>query len=243
MDDHVALVTGASSGIGEATAQAFAAEGMSVAVAARREKRLHQLTDQIEEEHDVDTLAVPVDVRDERAIHECVETVVDTLGQLDILVSNAGVIRGSGVESFETDDYRTVMETNVDGTFFLTKAAMPHLRNRSGCVVYVGSFDSKYPRSFNPVYAASKWWLRGYAHSVAANVGNDDVAVSLINPSKVRTEIGSAYGEPFEEKYEPGEVLNPEHIAEAIAFAATREGSSISEMDVFALDKYSREKF
>ncbi|ELZ46998.1 oxidoreductase (short-chain dehydrogenase family) protein [Halorubrum coriense DSM 10284] len=94
------------------------------------------------------------------------------------------------------EEYAAMRETNVDGAFFLTRAALPHLTESEGSLVAVGGFAGEYPRSFNPVYAATKWWVRGFAHSVAAQVGDDGVAVSVINPSEVRTEFGSEDGEP-----------------------------------------------
>lgn len=243
LDGDVAFITGASSGIGAAAARSLASAGADVAVCARREERLESLSSEIESEYGVSCLACRCNVRDEASVQSAVEATHDHFGQLDVIVSNAGIIRGEGVESFKTEDFHAIMETNVYGTFYLTKAVMPHLRSTDGALIYIGSFDAKYPRSFNPVYAASKWWLRGYVHSIAGDVGQDGVVVSLINPSKVRTEIGGAYGEQFKDRFAPGDVLEPTHIAEAIRFAATREGSAINEMDVFTPDKYDREQF
>lgn len=243
LDGDVVFITGASSGIGAAAARSLASAGADVVVSARREERLESLAMDIESEYSVSCVAQQCNVRDEDSVRSAVEATLDRFGQLDVVVSNAGIIRGEGVESFESEDFRAIMETNVNGTFYLTKAVMPHLRSTAGALIYIGSFDAKYPRTFNPVYTASKWWLRGYAHSIAGDVGQDDVVVSLINPSKVRTEIGGTYGKQFKNQYDHGDILEPSHIAEAIQFAATREGSAISEMDVFAPDKYDREQF
>jgi NADP-dependent 3-hydroxy acid dehydrogenase YdfG len=243
LNGDVVFITGASSGIGTAAARALASAGADVVVSARREERLESLAVDIESEYGVSCVAQQCNVREEDSVRSAIKATLDRFGKLDIVVSNAGIIRGEGVESFESEDFRAIMETNVNGTFYLTKAVMPYLRSTAGAIIYIGSFDAKYPRTFNPVYAASKWWLRGYAHSIAGDVGQDDVVVSLINPSKVRTEIGGAYGEQFKNQYDPGDILEPSHIAEAIQFAATREGCAISEMDVFAPDKYDREQF
>ncbi|MFC6771321.1 SDR family oxidoreductase [Halorubrum pallidum] len=239
LDDAAVLVTGASSGIGEATAHALAERGANVALLARREAELESIADQLEETYDARTLVVPGDIRDPATSAAAIEGVDEEFGGLDVVVSNAGIGRGGDVETMTDEAYTAMQETNVDGTFFLTREAIPHLKTSEGSLVVVGSFAGKFPRPFNPVYAATKWWVRGFAHSVAAQVGDEGVAVSVINPSEVRTEFGSEDGEPFEERFEPGSVTEPEEIADAIAFAASRPGSTAQEIDLYRRDKYA----
>jgi len=232
-----AVITGASSGIGTETARLLAADGANVVLAARREDRLEALADELEADYDVDAVAVPTNVRDEAAVEALVDETVSTFGSLDVLVNNAGLARGSDVVEMSTEDYRTMMETNVDGVFFATRAALPHLVESEGHLVFLGSFAGQYPRPFNPVYAASKWAVRGFALSVEASVGPEGVAVTVVNPSEVRTEFGSESGEAFEDRFDPGEVTEPEEVAEAIQFAVRRSGSTMSEIDVYRRDK------
>jgi NADP-dependent 3-hydroxy acid dehydrogenase YdfG len=239
LDGKAALVTGASSGIGEATAHALARDGARVALAARREKALSDVAAKLESEWSAETLVVQTNVRDEDSVEEMVEQTVEAFGQLDVLVNNAGLARGESVEGMSTGDYETMMETNVDGVFYATRAAIPHLTETEGNLIFVGSFAGQYPRPFNPVYAATKWWVRGFAHSVEGNVGEDGVAVTVVNPSEVRTEFGGAYGESFAERFDEGEVTEPEEVADAIAFAAKQAGSTVSELDVYRRDKFS----
>ncbi|WP_423745400.1 SDR family oxidoreductase (plasmid) [Haladaptatus sp. SPP-AMP-3] len=234
-----ALITGASSGIGRATAHALARDGANVALAARRESELADIADALEAEYGVETAVCPVDVRDESAVESMVEEAVSALGGLDVLVNNAGLARGEAVEGLSTEEFRAMQDTNVDGVFFVTRAALPHLRDSAGNLIFVGSFAGQYPRPFNPVYAATKWWVRGFAHSLEGRVGEDGVAVTVVNPTEVRTEFGSEDGEPFEERFEPGGVTEPEEIADAIAFAAGQENSTVSEIDVYRRDKFS----
>ena len=236
---QTAIVTGASAGIGRETVRDLAEEGADVVLAARREERLAEIADAVERDTDASTLVVPTDVTDEAAVDALVETTVDEYGGVDVLVNNAGLARGSDVEEMTTEQYRAMMSVNADGMFFVTRAALPHLREAAGTLVFVGSFAGKYPRPFNPVYAATKWWTRGFAHSVGAQVGDDDVAVTVINPSEVRTEFGSDYGEPFTERFDEGEVTEPEEIAEAVVFSATREPSMVSELDLYRRDKFT----
>ena len=234
LDDSTAIVTGASSGIGRATAEALSAAGADIVLAARSEDRITALADDLE----TDALAVPTDVREEADVKALVASTVDRFGGVDVLVNNAGLGRGSSVEDLSTDEYRRMMETNVDGMFFTTRAALPHLRESEGTAIFIGSFAGEFPRSFNPVYAATKWWTRGFAKSLSAQAGNE-VAVSIINPSEVRTEFGSEDGESFEQRFDEGEVTEPAEIADAVVFAAEQSPSMVSELDLFRRDKFT----
>ncbi len=238
LEGGVAIVTGASSGIGAATCHELAAEGANLVLAARSEGTLEELAADLEAEYGVGTLVAPTDVRSENEVDAMVAETVDRFGGIDVLVNNAGLARGSGVEDLESDDYHTIQETNVDGVFYATRAALPHLREREGHLLFVASAAGKFPRSFNPVYAASKWWVRGFAKSVAAEAGEDGVGVTVINPSEVRTGFETSDGASFAEHFEEGEASEPEEIAEAIAFAATREESSVFELDLYRRDKF-----
>jgi NADP-dependent 3-hydroxy acid dehydrogenase YdfG len=234
---RTAVVTGASSGVGAATAHRLASDGANVVVAARREQRLEDLAEELRGHGDVEALAIPTDVREVDEVAALVEATVDAFGGLDVLVNNAGLARGSDVETMDDEQFRTMMATNVDGVFYATRAALSHLRASEGNLIFVGSFAGQYPRPFNPVYAATKWWVRGFALSVAASVGDDGVAVTVINPSEVRTEFGSELGESFDERFEPGAVTEPGEVADAIAFAARQEQSTVSELDLYRRDK------
>ena len=238
LQDNAALVTGASSGIGEATAHALAREGADVALAARREERLDAVAEAVESEFGVDTLVVPADVRDEAAVEAMVEATVEAFGRLDVLVNNAGLGVGGDVAETTSDQYRLMMDTNVDGVFFATRAALPHLRETDGNLVFVGSFAGQYPRPGNPVYAATKWWVRGFAHSLEGQVGPDGVGVSVVNPTEVRTEFASEESEAFAERFEPGSVTEPEEVADAVAFAAGQDRSTVHEIDLYRRDKF-----
>jgi len=184
LDGQTAIVTGASAGIGAATCRRLAAKGANVVLAARSESRLDDLAAELHSESDAETLVVPTDVRKEWAVDALITETVDTFGGIDILVNNAGLSRGSEVAEMSTEEYETVQETNVDGVFYMTRAAIPHVTEREGHLIFLGSFAGQYPRSFNPVYAASKWWTRGFAKSVAAQVGDDGVGVTVINQPK-----------------------------------------------------------
>ncbi|MEF8873981.1 MAG: SDR family oxidoreductase [Candidatus Thermoplasmatota archaeon] len=240
LKDNVALVTGASSGIGKAICERLAKGGIDLGLAARRENKLEAVANELSEKHDVQTLVMPTDVTVEEEVNKMVEKTVDKYGRLDILVNNAGVIRYGDVEDFSTEDYKTMMETNCDGMFYTTRAALPHVKKNGGNLVYIGSFDANHPRSFNPIYAATKWWTKGFAHSIESIVGKEGVAVTLVNPSEVRTDIKDKEGKKYKKKFDPEEVIDPEEIAEAVFFALNQKNSTTaSEINVFRRDKMS----
>jgi hypothetical protein len=238
LDDSATIVTGASSGIGEATAHEFASRGARVALAARSEERLADIAADLETEYGAETLVVPTDVRDEAAVESLIETVAEKWDGLDVLVNNAGLGRGGDVADLSTEDYRAMMDTNVDGVFFATRAALPYLERSDGNLIFVGSFAGQYPRPGNPVYSATKWWVRGFAHGVEGQSGPEGVGVTVVNPTEVRTEFGGDDGDSFEERFEPGEVSEPEEIADAIGFAAAQDHSTVHEIDVYRRDKF-----
>ncbi|MFC7229073.1 SDR family oxidoreductase [Salinirubellus salinus] len=233
---QTAVVTGASSGIGRETARVLAREGANVVLAARREERLHEVADDLEAAHDAETLVVPTDVRDEDAVADLVDAAAAQFGDLDVVVANAGLARGSDVESMTSEAYRAMQDTNTDGVFFLTRAAIPYLKESGGHLIYVGSYAGEYPRPYNPVYAATKWWLRGFAKSVSGQVGEDDVGVTVVNPAAVRTEF-DLDGTSQAERFAPGEVVEPAEVAEAIAFAAEQSPSMVHELSLYERDK------
>lgn len=237
LDDAAAVVTGASSGIGEATAHELADRGANLTLVARREERLESIADTLRDAHDAAVLVHAGDVRERSTSEGAIAATTERFGGVDVVVANAGLGRGGDVETMTDEEFHAMQDTNVDGVFYLTRAALPYIKESDGSLVFVGSFAGKFPRPFNPVYAATKWWVRGFAQSVAAQAGDDGVAVSVINPSEVRTEFGSVDGEPFEERFEPGTVTEPEEIADAIAFAAAGDGSAPLEIDCYRRDK------
>ena len=239
------VITGASDGIGAATARHVAAEGANVVLAARREEKLSDLATTIEERTGAETMVKPTDVSDREAVAELMNASVEAFGGIDVIVANAGTGPEPGVdlEDLALDQYRTVMEVNVDGMFYTAQTGLPHLQASGGTLIFIGSFAGQYPRPQAPVYAASKWWTRGFALSLSAAVGTEDVGVSIINPTEVRTSFGKEFRDEDEllrHQFAPGEVTEPEAIAEAIVFAASQESPDmVSELDLYRRDKFS----
>lgn len=239
LQGKTAIVTGASSGIGRASSEALAEAGASVTLAARSEDELETLAEELRNEYGVEAEAVPTDVRDFDAVKALVEETVGTFGGLDVLVNNAGIGGSGAVVDLSIEEYQRMMGVNVDGVFYATKAAIPHLIDNEGHLIFIGSVAANYPRPGFPVYAATKWWTKGFALSVAGKYGEDDLGVTVINPSAVRTDF--AYGDStFGEVLDHDEAIEPREIGDLVALAASqRTPVSINSIDVYERDKLS----
>ncbi len=241
---RVALVTGASRGIGAETARQLAADGFNLVLAARSETPLQRVAEDITTSHDGTAHAVPTDVTDPDAVAALVETTLERFGRLDAVVVNAGTgeRRNVPLTELSLEEYHTVRATNVDGAFYTTRAVVDHLRETDGTLVFVGSYKGKYPSTSTPVYAASKWWLRGFAQSVAGRLGSDGVAVSLVNPTGVTTDFGRDTREQTNvELLDAEDALTASDVAKTIVTAVDQDApGAITELDLFRRDIYER---
>ncbi|MCL9817805.1 SDR family oxidoreductase [Natronocalculus amylovorans] len=239
----VVLITGASSGIGAETARRFAGSGMDVVLAARNEGSLAAVAKECEASG-VDTLTVPTDVTDHEAVDALIDATLERFGQLDTAVVNAGIgeTRDVPISDLPIEQFERVTETNVNGAYYTTQSVLPALRETGGSIVFVGSYKGKYPSTSTPVYAASKWWLRGFALSVAGQVGPDGVGVTLVNPSGVTTQFGSEYREHVNEvALDSATTLDASDVADAIVYAADQDPpATVTELDLNRRDIFDR---
>ncbi len=225
LNGKVALVTGASSGIGEATARALAADGAHVAIAARRTDRLAALRDELESAG-AQVLTLELDVTDEAAVRAAVQSTVDRFGALDIVVNNAGVMLLGPVENADTTDWTRMINTNVLGLMYLTHAALPHLLASQGTVVQISSVAGRVARSGSAVYNASKHAVNAFSEGLRQEVTGRGVRVVLIEPGMVATELREhiTHAESkagANKRAETMRQLQSEDIAEAVRYAVT----------------------
>jgi NADP-dependent 3-hydroxy acid dehydrogenase YdfG len=221
---RVALVTGASSGIGEAAALALAAAGARVALSARRADRLAAVAVRIGEGK---ALALPGDVSDEDVAIKAVEDTVAAFGRLDILVNSAGVIQAGGVESLPTDEWRRVIDINLMGTLYVCKATIPHMKRQgAGDIVNISSTAGRRAAGLFGPYSTSKFGLTGLTEGLRQEVGAAGIRVCIIEPGATETEVAGGIGDPAMRAAMQAHVgkegaMQPSDIAEAIVFVTS----------------------
>ena len=217
----VAVVTGASSGIGEATARALAADGHRLALLARRADRVEALAGELGD----GALAIEADVTDRDSIVAAAERVERELGGADILVNNAGVMLLAPFSSDQRAEIRQMVETNLLGAMTATEVFLDQLRDGGGDLVNISSVAGRFARAGNAVYAATKWGLGGWSEALRQEL-QPDVRVMLIEPGAVATELpehitDAAAKTRAQEMYDEL-AIGADEIAAVIAFAVSR---------------------
>jgi NADP-dependent 3-hydroxy acid dehydrogenase YdfG len=218
---RVAVVTGASSGIGEATARALVAAGYRVALLARRAERITEIAAELGD----NALAIEVDVTDRDSLVAAAGRVQGELGGADTLINNAGLMLLGPFSSDQRDDYRRMVETNLLGAITTTEVFLDQLRDGGGDLINISSVAGRTARPTNAVYAATKWGLNGWSESLRQAL-QPQIRVTVIEPGAVATELTSHI--THEETREATEAfvkdlaIRPEDIAEVIVFALSR---------------------
>jgi NADP-dependent 3-hydroxy acid dehydrogenase YdfG len=233
LNGTVALVTGASSGIGEATARRLAKEGSRVALIARRRDRLEKIATSLAAEGSR-AFVVEADITERRQAREAVERTVAELGRLDILVNNAGLaLAGPSAEAPE-DEWERMIALNVQALLTTTRAALPHLiraaedsPRRVADLVNISSTAGRVARPSTAVYSLTKFGVGAFSESLRQEMQPKRVRVSLVEPGIVQTELDthlrSGVREAFAKQTEGVERLTPEDIADAVAYVVTRD--------------------
>jgi NADP-dependent 3-hydroxy acid dehydrogenase YdfG len=218
LEGKTAIVTGASSGMGLATARALVAEGVHVAAGARRVERLEQIGE--------GAIGLPLDVTDPESCAAFVTRAVKELDGLDILVNSAGLALGRDPfdDSTEEDEH-TVMETNVNGLIRMTRLCLPHLRD-GGHIVNLGSVAGRQAYPNAALYVASKYAVRGFTYALREDLLGRPIRITTVDAGLVETEFSQVRFRGDEGKaravYEGVDALQPEEIADCILFALTR---------------------
>jgi 3-hydroxy acid dehydrogenase / malonic semialdehyde reductase len=236
LDGKKAIVTGASSGIGAATAQTFAREGATVAVGARRLDRLGELG--------AGFIALELDVTDPESSAGFVTSAVERLERLDILVNNAGLAIGRDLfdESSEEDE-EVVLGTNVHGLIRMTRLCLPHLAD-GGHIVNIGSIAGRQAYDRGALYVTSKFAVRGFTYALREDLLGRPIHLTTVDPGLVETNFSRVRFRGNEEAaakvYEGVEPIRPEDVADCVLFAVTRPARvNVDELVVKALAQSS----
>ncbi|OLE28035.1 MAG: oxidoreductase [Actinobacteria bacterium 13_1_20CM_3_71_11] len=232
LDGTVALVTGASSGIGEATALVLAEHGASVALAARRGDRLAALSAKIRESGG-STLVLDVDLTDEQQARDAVERTVAEFGRLDTLVNNAGVMLLGPVVGAPIEEWQRMLQISLSGLLYCAHAALPHLLRaaengprRVADMVNVSSVAGRVARAGSAVYNATKHGVGAFSEALRQEVTGRHVRVSLIEPGAVATEL-AGHNRPeilatIRQQFGDAERLEAADIADAVHYIVSR---------------------
>lgn len=213
LSGRVAVVTGSTKGIGRAIAEALLDAGASVVVTSRTKEDVDRVVSELEEGAPDRVWGATCDVRDADECWSLIEGAVDRFGRLDILVNNAGVGRFAPVPEMSLEAWRTVIGTNLDGVFYCSKAAFPHLSDTGdGWVINIGSLAGRNTFAGGAAYNASKFGLIGLTEAMMLDVRHDDVRVSVIMPGSVETHFSGR--DPEEESREWAQ--RPEDVAGAV---------------------------
>jgi NADP-dependent 3-hydroxy acid dehydrogenase YdfG len=221
---RAALVSGASRGIGLATARALAAAGARVALVARSAGALADVARELRAAHGTDAVALPCDVRDPAAAGRAAAEAAERLGGIDVLVNNAGVFPLAPVEETDPADFAAALDANLVAPLAFVRALLPGMRARgAGHVVTVGSVADRVAFPGNAAYAASKFGARGLHEVLRAELRGTGVRATLVSPGPVDTPLWDPIDPDTREGFTPrAMMLRAEDVADAILYAVTR---------------------
>lgn len=219
----VALVTGASSGIGEATALCLAEAGAAVAMSARRAERLAGLVEKIEAAGGK-ALAIPGDMTVEADAKRAVEETVAKLGSIDILINSAGVMQAGGIENCDTELYKKVIDINLMGTVYTCAAAVPHMLEKGeGDIITISSLAGRKGGPMTSAYSASKHAVNFMTDGMRQELGGRNIRVTTLMPGATETEVGDSIVDPnwrtaIQAHVSKEGAVKPRDIGETIVF-------------------------
>jgi NADP-dependent 3-hydroxy acid dehydrogenase YdfG len=222
----VAIITGASKGIGKSIALSLAAEGSKVVLASRNQKELDDLAKEIRARGGT-SLSVVTDVSDEAQVLRLVKKTIAEFGRIDVLVNNAGYAVISKVVDANVNDYDGMMNVNLRGPFLCSKAVLPSMiEQKRGAIINIASLAGKNALAGGAIYSATKWGLLGFSRSLMLEVREYNIRVVTICPGSVNT--------TFSDHSKDGEkIIQPQDVADAVLFALTMPArSNVSEIDI-----------
>lgn len=229
---HVALVTGASQGIGRACALALAESGAHVALAARNEEKLAAVVKEIEAKAGT-AAAFRMDVADEDSVKTAVKSALERFGKIDILINNAGITKDTLLLRMKRADWDLVLQTNLNGAFYCTQAVLPPmLKQRWGRIVNISSVFGQMGQVGQANYAASKAGLIGFTMAMAREVASRNITVNAVAPGYVETAMTQGLSDDLKSKVNDmiplGRPGTDMEVAQAVRFLASEEASYIT---------------
>lgn len=238
-----ALITGATSGIGEATARLFGASGCHLILTGRRQERLEQLAEDLQSNHEIEVQTAAFDVRDADACQNMVDNLSDPV---DILVNNAGLAKGvEAVYEADLEDWNLMIDTNIKGLMTMTRLIAPKMKARNqGHIINVGSIASHESYAGGSIYCATKHAVKAFTEATKKDLHGTKVRVSMVSPGLVETEFSVVRYDGDKDKadqvYEGIQPLVAEDIAEVIHFTANRPPHvNIVDTTIFTVDQSS----
>jgi 3-oxoacyl-[acyl-carrier protein] reductase len=232
LSGRVALVTGASQGIGRTCVLKLAARGATVAVAARNQEKLNELVQEVTAACGI-AAAYALDVGDEEQVKATVKTVIAQFGKIDILVNNAGITRDQLVMRMKRADWDAVLQTNLTSAYLCIQAVIPSmLKQRWGRIINITSVFGQMGQAGQANYAASKAGLIGLTMAIAREVGSRNITCNAVAPGFIETAMTAVLSDEFKQaavKQIPlGRVGSPEDVAGAVAFLTSDDASYIT---------------
>jgi len=226
VEGKVVVITGASSGLGEAAARLLADEGATVVLGARREDRIRALADELTRRGD-QALAVPTDVTRRDQVQRLVDSAVEAYGRIDVLINNAGLMPLSPLDRLKVDEWDRMIDVNLKGVLYGIAAALPHMqRRKSGHIINVSSVAGHKVRAGNTVYAATKHAVLALSEGLRQEVKPYNIRTTVISPGVVLSELPSTASEPdvsanLQKMY--GELgISPDSFARAVVFVVSQ---------------------
>ncbi|MEK3920929.1 SDR family NAD(P)-dependent oxidoreductase [Paenibacillus sp. FSL K6-2393] len=232
LQDTVALVTGASSGIGEATAKRLAAQGATVVLVARRKDRLENLASELKNLGG-EVLVIETDITDKKQAEHAVQQVIDKYGRLDTVINNAGLMLIGGVAEAPSIEWERMISVNINGLLYISHAALPYLiqsaltsDRKVTDLINISSVSGRRPSAGQAVYSLTKSGVAAFTEALRQETAGLNVRVAVLEPGAVGTELGNHLREDVREQLSNIlshiEVLEAEDIAETIEFIVTR---------------------
>ena len=226
IEGKVVVITGASSGLGEATARLLSAEGASVVLGARRTERIKSLADELKSAGG-NAIAVTTDVTDREQVKRLVDTAVQAYGRIDVMINNAGLMPHSPLERLRIDDWDRTIDVNIKGVLYGIAAALPHMmKQKAGHIINVSSVAGHKVSPAGAVYAATKHAVRALSEGLRQEVKPHNIRTTVISPGAVATELPDSISEPDVSerihKFYDDVAIPAKSFARAVAFAMSQ---------------------